>query len=104
MGGGHYRHVIHHEREADNGLAMNVMDVLAYDSQEKARQKQEDYEEVYQKIRQALKPDYADMIIAICIDGMAVKDYALKTGAKPNNVTQRLVYAKSLLKESLVKD
>jgi len=68
---------------------------------EEERERQDDYEDVCQKIRQVLKPEQAEMIIAICIDGMPVKDYAHKVGDKPNNVTQRLVRIKSVLKKIL---
>jgi len=68
---------------------------------EKEHQRQDDYDEVCQKIRQALKPDQAEMIIAIYIDGLSVKAYAHKIGDRPNNVSQRLKRIKISLKKIL---
>ena len=85
--------------EDDNQLTM--LDLLIDDSQEKERQQQEDYEVLCQKIKQALKPEQAAMIIAICLDGVAVKDYATEIGDKPTNVYERFRYAKMILKKNL---
>ena len=51
-----------------------------------------EYEDVCQCIRQALgkKQDWADMFIAVRIDGMSIKDYALFCGDSENNITQKL--------------
>ena len=80
---------------------INQLDLLADDSEEKERHKQVEYATTCQKIRRVLKPEQAEMIIAICIDGMSVKEYAAKIGDKPNNVTQRFKRVKSILKEIL---
>jgi len=81
------------EKEIQKAFADNI--------QEKEHQRQDDYDDVCQQIHQILKPEQADMIIAICIDGMSVKDYASKIGDKPNNVTQRLKRVKRVLREIL---
>ena len=83
------------ESEAD------ILDVIADYSQIEAFENKADYEEQCQKIRQKLKPDQAEMMIAICLDGMAVKDYAEKIGEKPNTVTKRFMRLKKFLKEIL---
>lgn len=51
-----------------------------------------EYEDVCQRIRQALgkKQDWSDMFIAVRIDGTPVKDYALFCGDSENNITQKL--------------
>ena len=87
----------------EEGEEANIIDLLEDRSQLEAYERQEDYEEQCQRIRNEfkLKPDQADMVIAICLDGMAVKDYAEEIGDKPNNVMHRLKRAKKLLKENL---
>ncbi len=59
-----------------------------------------EYEDVCQRIRQALgkKQDWADMFIAVRIDGMPVKDYALFCGDSENNITQKLKRAEKKLR------
>jgi len=55
-----------------------MVDLFEDWSQMEAQERQEDYEEQCQRIRNEfkLKPDQADMMIAICLDGMLVKEYA----------------------------
>lgn len=72
----HNRRKVFVQKEGDGSTDLNLLDMIADDSQEKERQKKADYDEMCQKVRQALKPDQAEMIIAICLDGMTVKDYA----------------------------
>ena len=64
-----------------------------------AQERKENYEEMCALIRKVLKPDYADMVIAIHLDGLSVKGYAEQIGDKPNNITHRLKRAEKKLKE-----
>lgn len=59
-----------------------------------------EYEDVCQRIRQALgkKQDWADMFIAVRIDGMLIKDYALFCGDSEKNITQKLKRAEKKLR------
>lgn len=59
-----------------------------------------EYEDVCQRIRQALgkKQDWADMFIAVRIDGVPIKDYALFCGDSENNITQKLKRAEKKLR------
>lgn len=59
-----------------------------------------EYEDVCQRIRQALgkKQDWADMFIAVRIDGMSIKNYALFCGDSENNITQKLKRAEKKLR------
>jgi len=98
---GHHRHLACLQTEDNEGSEMNVMDAIADDSQEEERQRQEEDDELCQKIRQLLKPDHANLIIAICIDGMAVKDYAAEIGEQLTAVSNRFVRAKKTLAEIL---
>ena len=58
-----------------------------------------EYEDVCQRIRQALgkKQDWADMFIAVRIDGMPIREYAASIGADENNITQKLKRAEKKL-------
>lgn len=60
--------------------------------------RQFEYDALCEKIRQALKPDYAEMVIAICIDDKSVDEYAALIGEKPNTVSKRFVRAKKKIK------
>ena len=52
--------------------------------------KEESYEETCALVRRVLKPSYADMVIAIHIDGMKIVEYAALISDKPDNVSHRL--------------
>lgn len=69
-------------------------------SDEANRTSRYEYEDVCQRIRQVLgkKQDWADMFIAVRIDGMSVKDYALFCGDSENNTTQKLKRAEKKLR------
>ena len=54
------------------------------------REQEERDQELREWIRNNLKPDYAEMLIAIRMEGMSVTHYAAQIGEKPNNITQRL--------------
>ena len=58
-----------------------------------------EYEAVCQRVRQALgkKQDWADMFIAVRIDGMPIREYAASIGADENNITQKLKRAEKKL-------
>ena len=61
-----------------------------------AWKRQEREEELKAMIRSELKPDYAEMLIAIDMDGMSVTDYAHRIGDKRINVSHRLQRAEKI--------
>lgn len=79
----------------------DVMDTIADDSQEVERNLQNEYEGICQWIHKALskKQDWADVFIAVRIDGMPIRDYARSIGADENNISQKLKRAEKKLKE-----
>lgn len=85
----------------DNEDEIDVMDILADNSQEVERSLQEEYESVCQRIRTALgkKQDWADMFIAVRIDGMSIREYASSIGVSENNITQKLKRATKKLEQ-----
>ena len=79
----------------------DVMDTIADNSQEIERSNQYEYEDVCKWIRKVLgkKEDWADMFIAVRIDGMSIREYASSIGADENNITQKLKRATKKLEQ-----
>jgi DNA-directed RNA polymerase specialized sigma24 family protein len=77
------------------------MDTFADNSQEIERSNQYEYEDVCKWIRKVLgkKEDWADMFIAVRIDGMSIREYARSIGADENNITQKLKRATKKLEQ-----
>ena len=64
------------------------------------KQKQDERDrELREWIRNNLKPDYAEMLIAIRMEGMTVTDYAARINEKRTNVSHRLSWAEKKFKE-----
>ncbi|MGN1092485.1 MAG: sigma factor-like helix-turn-helix DNA-binding protein, partial [Monoglobaceae bacterium] len=57
------------------------------------------YDDLCQQIREMLKPEYADVIIAVCLDDMTPEEYALKNGLERDAVYKRLQRAKKKMRE-----
>jgi len=87
--------------EAEESDMSEVVDLLEDSSQMEAHERQEDYEDQCQRIREVLKPEQADMIIAICLNEVSVSDYALSIGDSLKNVSKRFVRIKNSLREIL---
>ena len=75
------------------------IDTVADNSQEEERNGQYEYEALCQQIREMLKPEYADVIIAVCLDDMTPEEYAQRNGLKRGTVYKRLQRAKKKLQE-----
>lgn len=80
--------------------AFDIMDYLLTTSDE-----HEDLENetVHQLVREACgsKTEWADMFIAIRLDGMSVNDYATQVGADPSNISHKLDRATQKIKKFL---
>jgi len=94
----HHRHQAFLQKKGAESVTAEMVDLIADQSEVEAYRRQADYEALCQKVREALKPDQAEMFIAICLDGMSVKGYAAKIGDDANRVSKRFVYAKKILK------
>lgn len=81
--------------------SIDVIDLLPDHSDVKEHQRRADYREICQQIHQVLKPAQAEMMIAICLDGLTVQDYARQIEDTPKHVSDRFNYAKQRLKENL---
>lgn len=114
----HWRHTDDNARPARIDHKKGFLGVRDFDGEEMHRYTVEDfpdtalprkqerrdsYAEQCAMLRRALKPDYAEMIIAIHLDGLSLIDYAARIGDKPNNVSHRLQRAEKKLREILRK-
>ena len=80
------------ECTGDEPLMSEVADDRIFRKDELDRQEREEYEAVCDTIRKACgrKTDWAEMFIAIRIDGESVNDYAERIGADPSNISHKL--------------
>lgn len=72
-------------------------------SDEENRTKKYDYEAACQLIRNAFpqKPEWADAVISVYLDGESIRSYAKRIGTSENNITQKLKRARRKLSEIL---
>lgn len=75
------------------------LDTVGDYSQEEERNSQYEYEDLCLRIRKALKSEYADVIIAVCLDDMTPEEYAQRNGLKRDAVYKRLQRAKKKMRE-----
>ena len=89
------------EYDTSEPLMKEVADDRIFRKDEIERAYQDDYEGVCKWIRTALgkKQDWADMFIAVRIDGMSIREYASSIGVSENNITQKLKRATKKLQE-----
>ena len=66
-------------------------------------EREQEYQRVCELIRQHLKPENANLFIAIAIDGISQVDYAARLGVNPNNISKRYNRAKKKLAKVLDK-
>lgn len=70
------------------------LDFLPDYSDEERRERKEDYDAVCQKLRMLLKSEYAEVLIAIVLDGKTPEDYADEIGVHRDAIYKRLQRAK----------
>ncbi|MDE8291191.1 sigma-70 family RNA polymerase sigma factor [Erysipelothrix rhusiopathiae] len=89
------------EYDTSEPLMKEVADDRIFRKDEIERANQDEYESVCQWIRTALgkKQDWADMFIAVRIDGMSIREYATSIGVNENNITQKLKRATKKLEQ-----
>ena len=80
----------------------NAMDYLCTTSDEETIEQDLEYEEICAWIRQTLvrRPQWAEIFIAVCMDGETVRSYAGRKGMNENSAAQWLVRAKRTLREA----
>ena len=89
------------EYDTSEPLMKEVADDRIFKKDEIERAYQDDYEGVCKWIRTALgkKQNWADMFIAVRIDGMSIREYASSIGVSENNITQKLKRATKKLEQ-----
>jgi hypothetical protein len=89
------------EYDTSEPLMKEVADVRVFQKDQINRDYQYEYEDVCKWIRKVLgkKEDWADMFIAVRIDGMSIREYASSIGADENNITQKLKRATKKLEQ-----
>lgn len=97
----HNRRLIPVKAEDEESSEMDIMDLVVDNSQEKERQRQEDYEMQCQFIRSVLKTEQAEMMIAIALDGMTLMEYATEMEDEYNNVFRRYKRTLEILRKKL---
>lgn len=60
---------------------------------------EENYNEICRQIRECLKPEWAELFIAVHIDGESIRDYAASIGVNENNLAHKLERAEKKLKK-----
>lgn len=90
-----------YRRDGQTEDETDVMDTFADNSQEIECSYQYEYEDICKLIRKKIgkKQDWADMFIAVRIDGMSIREYASSIGADENNITQKLKRATKKLEQ-----
>jgi hypothetical protein len=86
------------DQDADDS---DGMDTVADNSQEEKLNHQYEYEDLCQKLREVLKTEYAEVIIAVCLEDKTPEEYAAEIGEKRDTVYKRLQRAKKKYKEIL---
>ncbi len=89
------------EYDTSEPLMKEVADDRIFRKDEIERAYQDEYKSVCKWIRTALgkKQDWADMFIAVRIDGMSIREYASSIGVSENNITQKLKRATKKLEQ-----
>ena len=77
------------------------LEYIADNSDTENRERQYEYEDVCQRLRKMLKPEYAEVLIAIVLDGLTPEEYAIQNGEKRDTVYKRLQRAKQKIKKLL---
>lgn len=80
-------------------LMSEVADDRIFRKDEIDREEHESYEAICNWVRRVLakKPEWADAFIAVRMDGEPIREYAGRTGADENNITQKLKRAEKRL-------
>lgn len=77
----------------------DFMDYIPDNSDEEAREKQEEYERVCDIIRKTLKPDQAELLITIYLDQIPLTEYADRECVSVSAISHRLNTAKKNFKK-----
>jgi DNA-directed RNA polymerase specialized sigma24 family protein len=96
----HYRHTEEVSRADEFDEPIDFFETVRDDEDILNHIENESKDDLRMKINQTLKPDYAQMVIAIYIEGMRISDYADSKGEHIKNISKKLQRAKRELKSS----
>ena len=94
------------DRRRRDAAAGRRLDALAAELEETVEPAHELHGAVCQcvaRLAGTLKPEYADALRRIELDGLAVKDYAAEAGITPNNAAVRVFRARDALKKQVAR-
>ncbi len=94
-----YRHMLKKCAVNCDDEQLDVLDLIPDSTDEEERDKNDEYEATCQLVRKYLKPEQADIIIAIHIDKIPQQEYAAMLGITPSAVSQRLKTAEKNFKK-----
>lgn len=83
-----------YRRDDEEEDETDVMDTFGDSIQESERNNRYEYDALCQLIHNSLKPSYADVLIAICLDSKTPEEYAAEIGETRDAVYKRLQRAK----------
>lgn len=84
---------------ADDDEERSFFDLIPDTRQEEYEEMKRNYEETCHRIRKVLKPDAADLVIALALDGVPGKEYARLHNEEPSAVSHRFRRALKKLKK-----
>ncbi|MCI7800415.1 hypothetical protein [Eubacterium sp.] len=87
------------EVNTEEAIMFRAADKSAFNSSINGVHNQIEYEEYCEILRTLLKPEIADMVIVIALDGYTVGEYAAEIGDDANNVSHRYRRAIKKLKK-----
>lgn len=95
------RHTGYSREEGDNGepSRLRVFHESSVFNVEEELETEECYVEICRQIRECLKPEWAELFIAVNINGETIRDYADRIGGSENNLTRKLERAEKKLKK-----
>ncbi len=93
----------HRENRRHYSLRDDDVDMWVYEGDPafilEREQEESESDKVYQMIREHLKPEWAELFIAVRLEDKSIRDYAASIGVNENNLTKKLERAEKKLKK-----
>lgn len=93
----------HRENRRHYSLRDDDVDMWVYEGDPafilEREQEESESDKVYQMIREHLKPEWAELFIAVRLEDKSIRDYAASIGESENNLTKKLQRAEKKLKK-----
>ena len=92
-------HKLERHKDYNTDVSGEYVMSSSYNPYEEELETEENYNEICRQIRECLKPEWAELFIAVHIDGESIRDYAASIGGSENNLTKKLERAEKKLKK-----